>query len=182
MGPQRVTRKIGHQQRNNFPVLERLRRSYPLPYAWQETDKMPHRIALNYGLSFTTVLVLMLASSATAATDIAPIGAPAAVGNDFTSTVSDSGLGIDYDETLVLVLEGNHCIILLEKAAYDSFDGTEYIFTNPNGCWRPEDHITHAQLEYLLGHSTDHYQLPWSDPRCDPGARAESPRSPRSGF
>ena len=85
-----------------------------------------------------------------AATKISPMGAPAVVGDDFTITVSDSGLGIDYDETFVVVLDGANGIILIEKAAYDSFDGTEYTFPNPNGCWRPEDYITHAQLEYLL--------------------------------
>ena len=68
----------------------------------------------------------------------------------FTITVSDNGLGVDYDETFVVVLDGANGIILIEKAAFDAFDGTDYIFPNPNGCWRPEDRISHAQLEYLL--------------------------------
>jgi hypothetical protein len=86
-----------------------------------------------------------------AATNISPIGAPAVVGDEFTITVSDSGLDINYDQQFVVVLDGTHGIILIEKAAYDSFDGTGYTFPNPNVCWRPEDYITHAQLEYLLG-------------------------------
>ena len=84
------------------------------------------------------------------ATNASPIGSPATVGDDFTITVSDNGIGIDYDETFVVVLDGTWGIILIEKAAYDSFDGTNYYFPNPNGCWRPEDVIPHAQLEYLL--------------------------------
>ena len=81
-----------------------------------------------------------------------PAGAdePAVVGDEFTITVSDNGLGIDYDEDFVVVLDGTHGIILIEKAAYDSFDGTNYYFPNPNGCWRPEDVILHEQLVYML--------------------------------
>ena len=85
------------------------------------------------------------------ATNSSVIGAPAVVGEEFTILVSDNGLGIQYPEDFVVVLDGTHGIILIEKAAYDSFDGTGYTFPNPNGCWRPADYITHAQLEYLLG-------------------------------
>ncbi len=85
------------------------------------------------------------------ATNASPIGEPATVGDEFTITVSDNGLGTDYNETFVTVLDGEHGIILIEKAAYDTFDGTDYYFPNPNGCWRPEDVIAHDQLAYLLG-------------------------------
>ena len=84
------------------------------------------------------------------ATQASPMGEPATVGEEFTVTVSDNGLGVDYDETFVVVLDGTWGIILIEKAAYDAFDGTNYYFPNPNACWRPEDVISHAQLEYLL--------------------------------
>jgi hypothetical protein len=85
------------------------------------------------------------------ATGVSPAGEPATVADEFTITVSDNGLGVDYDETFVVVLDGTWGIILIEKAAYDAFDGTNYYFPNPNGCWRPEDVIPHAQLEYILG-------------------------------
>ncbi len=84
------------------------------------------------------------------ATNASPIGSPATLGEEFTITVSDNGSGVDYDETFVVVLDGTSGIILIEKAAYDAFDGTNYYFPNPNGCWRPEDVISHAQLVYLL--------------------------------
>ncbi len=84
------------------------------------------------------------------ATNASPIGAPAVIGDEYTITVSDDGLGVDYDETFVVVLDGTYGIILIEKAAYDSYDGTNYTFPNPNGCWRDEDVISHAQLQYLL--------------------------------
>ena len=84
------------------------------------------------------------------ATNASPIGEPADIGDELTITVSDNGLGVDYDETFVVVLDGTWGIILIEEAAYDSFDGTYYHFPNPNGCWRTEDVISHAQLSYLL--------------------------------
>jgi hypothetical protein len=84
------------------------------------------------------------------ATNASPAGEPATIGDDFTITVSDDGLGIDYDQTFVVVLDGTHGIILIEQEAYDAFDGTNYYFPNPNGCWRPEDVISHDQLVYLL--------------------------------
>jgi hypothetical protein len=84
------------------------------------------------------------------ATNASPIGEPANVGDEFTITVSDNGLGFDYDEDFVVVLDGSWGIILIEKAAYDAFDGTNYYFPNPYGCWRDEDVISHDQLVYLL--------------------------------
>jgi len=86
------------------------------------------------------------------ATNASPIGAQANIGDEFTITVSDDGLGVDYDETFVVVLDGTLGIILIEKAAYDNYRPAtdEYVFPNPNGCWRTEDIITGAQLSYLL--------------------------------
>jgi immune inhibitor A len=88
------------------------------------------------------------------ATNASPSGQPAEVGDEFTFTVSDDGLGVDYDETFVVVLEGEHGLILITKDAYDSYDGY-YHFANPIGddseLWlRTEDLITQAQLEYML--------------------------------
>lgn len=89
---------------------------------------------------------------AAVATNASPIGEPAVVGDEFVITVSDDGLGIDYDETFVVVMDGTHGIILIEKAAYDGYDlaTDEYVFPNPNGCWRTEDRISTTQLAYLL--------------------------------
>jgi hypothetical protein len=86
------------------------------------------------------------------ATNASPIGDPATIGDEFTITVSDSGMDVDYDETFVVVMDGEHGIILIEKAAYDAYDPAtdEYVFPNPNGCWRPEDRISTSQLAYLL--------------------------------
>jgi hypothetical protein len=87
-----------------------------------------------------------------AATNASPVGEPAEVGDEITVSVSDDGMGIDYDEDFVVVLEGDHGIILLEKAAVDGYDAStdEYVFPNPNGCWRTEDRISGARLAYLL--------------------------------
>ncbi|MEJ2558776.1 MAG: immune inhibitor A [Anaerolineae bacterium] len=89
------------------------------------------------------------------ATNASPAGEPANIGDEITLTVSDDGLGIDYDETFVVVMDGTHGIILVTKDAYESFDGTYYHFANPVGDdsepWlRSEDLLTPAQLEYLL--------------------------------
>jgi len=91
------------------------------------------------------------------ATQVSPIGDPATVGDEFIVTVSDMGANIDYDETFVVVMDGTHGIILIEKAAYYDHVGDTYYFPNPNGNasssdpWeRIEDMITEAQLAYLL--------------------------------
>jgi hypothetical protein len=86
------------------------------------------------------------------ATNASPAGEPAVIGEELVITVSDDGLGIDYDETFVVVMDGEHGIILVEKAAVTGYDAAtdEYVFPNPNGCWRPEDRISTAQLAYLL--------------------------------
>jgi len=89
------------------------------------------------------------------ATNASPAGEPAEVGDVLTFTVSDDGLGVDYDEDFVVLLEGEHGLILITQDAYDSFDGTYYHFANPFGDdsepWlRSEDLISHAQLEYML--------------------------------
>lgn len=113
------------------------------------------------------------------ATGASPIGLPAQVGEEFTVTVSDSGLGIDYDETFVVLMDGTHGIILIEKAAYDNYDSAtdEYVFPNPNGCWRPEDRISTAQLTYLLDefdnniYPTDTTVFGEPEPRGDEGRK-----------
>ena len=86
------------------------------------------------------------------ATNASPGGEPATIGDEIIVTVSDIGLGIDYDETFVVVMDGTHGIILVEKAAYDGYDPVtnEYVFPNPYGCWRDEDRISTTQLAYLL--------------------------------
>lgn len=86
------------------------------------------------------------------ATGASPTGEPATIGEEHTIAVADFGLGIDYDEDFVVVMDGTHGIILIEKAAYDNYDAVtdEYVFPNPNGCWRPEDRISTAQLSYIL--------------------------------
>lgn len=89
------------------------------------------------------------------ASNVSPSGLPATVGDEITVTVSDNGMGVDYDENFVVVLDGTHGIILITKDAYDSFDGTYYHFANPAGddseSWlRSEDLLTPEQLAYLL--------------------------------
>ena len=66
--------------------------------------------------------------------NISPSGDPAVVGDEISITVSDNGLGVDYPETFVVVADGTHGIILIEKAAYDNYDMStdEYVFPNPN--------------------------------------------------
>ena len=80
---------------------------------------------------------------------------PVTIGEQFIFTVSDDGIGIDYDETFVVVLDGTNGIILITKDAYDSYDDEYYHFANPIGddseLWlRTEDLITQEQLEYML--------------------------------
>lgn len=86
------------------------------------------------------------------ATGASPSGQPATIGEELTLDVSDYGLNIDYSETFVVVMDGTHGIILVEKAAYDNYDAVtdEYVFANPNACWRDEDRISTTQLAYLL--------------------------------
>jgi hypothetical protein len=85
-------------------------------------------------------------------TGVTTIGEAAVAGDEYTVEVSDFGLGVDYDQDFVVVLDGTWGIILIEKAAYDNYDAAtdEYVFPNPNGCWRPEDRISHSDLVYLL--------------------------------
>jgi hypothetical protein len=91
------------------------------------------------------------------ATGASPIGEPANVGDEFVVTVSDDGLGIDYDETFKVVYEGVNSLFLVTMDAYNSFliDGV-YHFANPLGDdsepWlRTEDIITPDQLVYMMG-------------------------------
>jgi hypothetical protein len=107
------------------------------------------------------------------ASNASPGGEAASVGENLTFTVSDSGLGVDYDETFVVVLDGTWGIILIEKAAYDSFDGTNYYFPNPNNCWRTEDVISHEQLVYLLGEFDNNIYATVSDVYGEPLPRGD---------
>ena len=86
------------------------------------------------------------------ATNASPAGEPATIGEELIVTVSDVGLGIDYDETFVVLMDGTHGIILIEKAAYDNYDSATdaYLFPNPVGCLRSEDRISTTQLAYML--------------------------------
>jgi hypothetical protein len=94
------------------------------------------------------------------ATGATPSGETADVGDTFVFSVSDFGLDMDYDETFVVLLEGDHGLILITEDAYNSFDGEFYYFGNPNGVSQPppddepwkrlEDSISHEQLVYLL--------------------------------
>lgn len=93
------------------------------------------------------------------ATEASSAGEPAAIGEELTVNVGDFGHATDYDETFVVLMEGTYGIILIEKTAYDGYDPTtdEYVFPNPNGnnesgkyLNRTEDHISTAQLGYLL--------------------------------
>jgi hypothetical protein len=89
------------------------------------------------------------------ASGASPMGEPAVVGDEFIFTVSDYCLGIDYDEDFVVLMEGEHGLILITKDAFDSFDGEFYHFDNPIGDdsepWlRSEDLLTNEQLAYLL--------------------------------
>ena len=85
------------------------------------------------------------------ATGASPIGESAVIGVELDITVSDFVFG-DYDETFVVLMEGVHGIILIEKDAYDNYNVStdEYVFANPNNVWRDEDRISTAQLAYLL--------------------------------
>lgn len=88
-------------------------------------------------------------------TGVSPIGEPAELGEEFTFTVSDDGLGVSYDEIFIVVEEGTDGLILITKDAFDSFDGTNYYFANPYGDdsepWlRTQDLITPDQLAYLM--------------------------------
>ena len=94
------------------------------------------------------------------ASEVEPLGAlpsvqPASVGDGFEFSVSDDGLGIDYDEDFVVVAEGEYILILVTLDAYNSLDDDGYHFTNPIGDnsepWlRTEDLITPAMLDYMV--------------------------------
>ena len=113
------------------------------------------------------------------ATNASPIGKPATIGEELPITISDFGTNVDYDETFVVVMEGTHGIILIEKAAYDNYDSNTqaYTFPNPNACWRPNDQITTAQLAYLLNqfdtviYPTDTSVFGFPLPRGDEGLK-----------
>ncbi|MFX0058728.1 MAG: hypothetical protein ACFE85_05295 [Candidatus Hodarchaeota archaeon] len=86
---------------------------------------------------------------------VAPTGGsgstePADVGDTFNISVSDDYMGLTYDEEFIVLLEGDHCLILITVDAYESFDGTTYYFLNEYGTWGFDYHeITDAQLVYM---------------------------------
>ncbi|OFW58349.1 MAG: hypothetical protein A2133_01865 [Actinobacteria bacterium RBG_16_64_13] len=89
--------------------------------------------------------------------NLGPAVQNATVGDVFTVDVSnmDPAHAGTYTETFVVQSVGTHGIICITQAAYLSWDGTDYEFANPNGTgastWlRTEDHITPAQLSYML--------------------------------
>lgn len=86
------------------------------------------------------------------ATQASSSGDPATAGDTIFVTVSDVGLGVDYDESFTVVMDGTHGIILIETAAYMRYDAVtdEYVFPNPYNVWRPEDRISTTQLAYML--------------------------------
>ena len=86
------------------------------------------------------------------ATQASPMGDPATIGEELLISVSDMGLGMSYDETFIVVMDGLHGIILIEKAAFDGYNATtdEFVFPNPNLVWRDEDRISTTKLAYLL--------------------------------
>jgi hypothetical protein len=94
------------------------------------------------------------------ATGASPIGLPAVIGEELNLTVGDFVYG-DYEETFVVVMDGIHGIICLEKAAYDTYDPVNewYVVPNPYNIWRDEDYVSTAQLAYLL-HEFDYNIYP----------------------
>jgi hypothetical protein len=86
------------------------------------------------------------------ATGASPVGDPATVGEVVTVACSDFYLGVDYDQDFVVLMDGTHGIICIQKEAYDDYDAVtdEYVFPNPNHVWRIEDRISTAQFAYLL--------------------------------
>jgi len=118
--------------------------------------------------------------------EFVPSGVPVLVGEEFDFTVSDDGLGVDYDQTFVTTLVGTHGIIMIEKAASDAYGiYGEYRFPNPETYdasstdpWlREYDVITHDQLVYLLDqfdnniYSTVAAVFGEPDPRGDEGQK-----------
>lgn len=106
------------------------------------------------------------------------IVAPVSIGEDFVFTVSDDGLGVSYNETFVVVLDGVHGIILITQDAVDSFDGVNYHFANPIGDdsepWlRSEDLISAAQLAYLLDEFDNNMYESVTDVFGEPLARGD---------
>ncbi|MFX1590722.1 MAG: hypothetical protein ACFFC1_21525 [Promethearchaeota archaeon] len=85
------------------------------------------------------------------ATGASMLGDPATIGEEITLTVGDFVEG-NYEETFVVLMDGTHGIICLEKAAYDAYDSVNdwYVVPNPYNIWRDEDYVSTAQLAYLL--------------------------------
>ena len=75
---------------------------------------------------------------------------PAGVGDTEIVSVSDDYMGTVYDEEFIVVEEGEHCLILIPTAAFDTFDGITYFFLNEFGTWDYDFHeITAEQLTYM---------------------------------
>jgi len=139
----------GDSEANNMPLLEFPRNEM----APDGLDPMDLTVE-DLGEKEIAIRELAAEVGSAIATKASPIGLPAVVGDEFVFTVSDDGLGIEYDEDFVVVDEGTHGLILITKDAYDSYDGSNYYFANPIGDdsepWlRSQDIITDAQLDYM---------------------------------
>ena len=83
-------------------------------------------------------------------------GDPVYQGEEFSIDVADFVEGT-YTEQFVVVVDGEHCIILVEAASFEDIIGSDgvdddgvYHFPNPSGIFgRDEDVILQTQLEYL---------------------------------
>jgi len=102
---------------------------------------------------------------------------PAGVGSTEIVSVSDDYMGTVYDLEFIVVEEGEHCLILIDKDAFDTFDGTTYYFLNEFGTWDFDYHeITAQQLTYMKDEFDDNmyptltsiYGFPDSRPDVDP--------------
>jgi len=75
---------------------------------------------------------------------------PTGVGDTEIVSVSDDWAGTVYDEEFIVVEEGDNCLILITKDAFDLFDGTYYYFLNEFGTWGSDYHaISAEQLTYM---------------------------------
>ncbi len=138
-----------------FLTLTPVRAEMPLEFPRNNmAPKGPYPIDGTYMLGEKEMAFRKYAARAgsAAAASSSPVSKPVEINEEYTITVADIELNIDYEETFVVIINGVHGIILIEKKAYDNYDSTtdEYVFPNPFGCWRTGDRISTVQLRYLL--------------------------------